>query len=105
MNPEDLPPIEPGDELDRTIKREEAKRRADLIYLVGAGLGASIAIGGAVWTVSGGPSWGLVGGFVAGVVVALVVGMTGMRQMDYEPSGEIEPPPPEPPRSEPEKPV
>ena len=95
MQTDDLPPYEPGDELDRALKRADSQKRSDRLYLVGMGIGAMTAVGGAIVSVSGGPPWALVAGFAAGIVVGLVFSVFARRQLDHDPSGEIAPPPPE----------
>ena len=94
MDVRDLPPIEPGDDLDRAIRRAAAERRSDRYYLVGMLFGACVAVGGALSAVSGGPAWTLVGGLAAGVAIGIGFSVLARKQLDYDPSGEIAPPPP-----------
>ena len=95
MDTSDLPPIEPGDDLDRAIRRAEAEKRSERYWIIGMALGATLAIFGAIWAVSGGPAWALLGGFAVGTGVGIGFGVLARRQLDYDPSGEIAPPPPE----------
>lgn len=97
MDTQDLPPIEPGDDLDRAIRRAQAEKRSDRLFLVGMSLGASLAIAGGIVAVSTGMSWALVAGFLLGIGVGITCLHLANKQLDYEPTGEIAPPlPPDP---------
>jgi heme A synthase len=96
VEPTDLPAYQKGDDLDRALRRAEAEKRSDRYYIGGVCGGAFVAVLGAAWTMSGGPAWGLVGGFGLGMFVALGMAILGRKQLDYDPSGEIAPPPDEP---------